>query len=81
MNKSQIPPNWDDLVKKHWELVTDEQYYLVANWPTLEADAGYIASQPRHINIIEVSLKSNSGNASNIIPIWSQPDSSVSAYS
>ena len=52
MSTSQMPPNWANLVKYSWELVTDEQYNIAANWPIPGADAGDIASQPRHINNI-----------------------------
>ena len=67
MNKSQVPPNWADLVKNSRELVTDEQYDLAATWLFPKADEGDIGSQLERTSINE---------ASSIIPIEASQEQS-----
>ena len=40
MNKSQLPPNWDELFKDSRELVTDERFNLAKTWLFPSEDSG-----------------------------------------
>ena len=60
MNKSQVRPNWADLVKNFWELVMDEQYDLAATWLFPEAGIGDIESQLEPSSVNEASRKASS---------------------
>ena len=40
MNKSQLPPNWAELVKDYCKLVTDERFSLEKTWLFPSADSG-----------------------------------------
>ena len=44
MKKSQLPPNWVELVENSRELVTEERFNMVKNWLFPEADSGDNAS-------------------------------------
>ena len=46
MNKSQLPPNWAEIVKDYRELVTDEQFNLARTWLFPSADSGGNVSIP-----------------------------------
>ena len=45
MKKSEVPPNWAELVDKSSERVTDEHYDLAKMWLFPDADLGDIAMQ------------------------------------
>ncbi len=45
MKKSEVPPNWTELVQKSSEHVTDENYNLAKTWLFSDADIGDIAMQ------------------------------------
>jgi hypothetical protein len=59
MKKSELPPNWAELVEKSSERVTDEDYDLAKTWFFPDADSGDIAMQ--EINNSR-TLAGNSGN-------------------
>ena len=52
MNKSQIPPNWAELVENSCELVTEEQFNLSKTWLFPTADSGDNESIPEPNSII-----------------------------
>ena len=52
MNKSQLPPNWAELVKHSRELLTDEQFNLAKTWLFPSADSGDDVSIPEQRPII-----------------------------
>jgi hypothetical protein len=43
MKKSEVPPNWAELVDKSSEQVTDKNYDLAKMWLFPDADLGDIA--------------------------------------
>ncbi len=45
MKKSEVPPNWAELVEKSPERITDEDYNLAKMWLLPDADLGDIAMQ------------------------------------
>ncbi len=45
MKKSEVPPNWAELVEKSSEQVTDEDYDLAKTWFFPDADISDIAMQ------------------------------------
>ncbi len=45
MKKSEVPPNWAELVEKSSEKVTDEDYDLAKTWLFPDADIDDIAMQ------------------------------------
>ena len=51
MNKSQLPPNWAELVKYSCELVTDEQFNLEKTWlfPSTDSGDNVSITEPRPI--------------------------------
>ena len=51
MNKSQLPPNWAELIKDSSELVTNEQFNLAKTWLFPSADSGdYVSiTEPRPV--------------------------------
>ena len=46
MSKSQLPPNWDELVENSRELVTEDIFNLVKTWLFPQADSGDNTSIP-----------------------------------
>jgi hypothetical protein len=62
MEKSKVPPNWADLVKKSCEKVTDEHYDLAKTW-LLDPEPGNISMLERNSN---ASTDQNLGSNSNI---------------
>ncbi len=48
MQKSEVPPNWADLVKKSREKVTDEHYDLAKTWLFLDPEPGDISMPERN---------------------------------
>jgi hypothetical protein len=63
MQKSEVPPNWADLVKKSGEKVTDEHYDLAKTWLFLDPEPGDISMPKRNSN---ASTDPNLGPNSNI---------------
>jgi hypothetical protein len=48
MKKSEVPPNWAELVDKSSERVADENYDLAKMWLFPDADLGDIAMQQKY---------------------------------
>ncbi len=63
MEKSKVPPNWADLVKKSHEKVTNEHYDLAKTWLFLDPEPGDISMPKRNSN---ASSDPNLGSNSNI---------------
>jgi hypothetical protein len=59
MKKSEVPPNWAELVEKSSERVTDEDYDLAKTWFFPDTDNGDIAMQETNNSR---TLAGNSGN-------------------
>ncbi len=48
LQKSEVPPNWADLVKKSREKVTNEHYDLAKTWLFLDPEQGDISMPERN---------------------------------
>jgi hypothetical protein len=63
MEKSEVPPNWADLVEKSREKVTDEHYDLAKTWLFSDPEPADISMPERNSN---ASTDPNLGSNSNI---------------
>ena len=76
MNKSQLPPNWADLIKNSRELVTEQRLNLAKTWLFPEVDSGDNASILEPSPILQQA--GNVGtNATPTIVITASPTSNI----
>jgi hypothetical protein len=54
MEKSEVPPNWADLIENSGEKVMEEDYNLAKMWMFLEAEVGNIAMQDTPNNFTQI---------------------------
>ncbi len=64
MKKSEVPPNWTELVGKSSERVTDEDYNLTKTWLFPNVESGDIAMQPNQKpSIVPIGINNAAPNA------------------
>ena len=64
MKKSEVPPNWTELVSKSSEQVTDKDYNLAKTWLFPDAKSGDIAMQTnKQKSIIPIGINDVAPNA------------------
>ena len=68
MNSIQLPPNWDDLVRKSRELLTEDRFKLAKTWLFSEADSGDNASIPQPSPILQQARNVGTNAKTTIVP-------------
>ena len=68
MNKSQLPPNWAELVKNSRELVTEDRFILEKTWLFPEADSGDKTSIPESSKTLQQTGNIGTNATPNTVP-------------
>ena len=78
MNKSQLPPNWYELVKDSQELVTEERFKLEKTWLFSEAYSGDNASIPEPSPFLQQERNVVTSAKPTIVPMASPTSNIIS---
>jgi hypothetical protein len=82
MEKSEVPPNWANLLENSREKVTEEDYNLAKMWPFPEAEIGDITMQDTiNTTTTQTPAKENTSNlVPSAVPFESRPLSNSGTF-